>query len=98
VTDKPVSSGHPARRWLAFAGSVLLILLAACLSFAYGMAFMYTHPIAVWSAMAVCVVLLTAPLWIAALSGWRRLLIYYLAVVIVLVCGVLLRFVVQVLL
>lgn len=73
----------------------MLILLAAYLSFAYGMAFMYTHPLVVWGAIGTCVVLLTAPLWIAALSGWRRLLIYYTAILVTLLCGVLLRFVAE---
>lgn len=76
----------------------MLILLAAYLSFAYGMAFIYTHPVVVWGAIGTCVVLLTAPLWIAALSGWRRLLIYYAAVIALLVCGVMIRFVVEALL
>ncbi len=98
MTDTSSTKGRTARRWLAFVGSVVLILLAAYLSFAYGMAFMYTHPLVVWGAIGVCVVLLTAPLWIAALSGWRRLLTYYAAVIALLACGIMIRFVVEVLL
>ena len=75
---------------------VVGLSLAGVASLLYATAFAYSNPVLVYAALGASFILLTLPVWLAFLGKpVRRLWLYYLIVVVLLVSGVMGRFVIE---